>query len=466
MTDVASIVDRLAALPNIKDVPRPELEWIAAHGQLDSFAAGTLISHQGVPLDCLWIVLTGKITFAGDRGAGPRQVIEWGPGDVSGQLPYSRMVAPPGDARAGADTEALRVHRDNFPEMIRQCPAFVAHTVHVMVDRARRFRTSDLQDEKMLALGKLAAGLAHEINNPASATTRGAKQLRTVIAEADEAARALGSAGLSESVRAAVEKVRIACLAHDDGSVRSPMEQADREDAIADWLSRHHADPSYAVPLAETPLTLDGLDTLARAAPGPALDTALHWIATACTAESLVHDIEDAATRIHDLVAAIKRFTYMDTASGPEPVDIGAGLKDTVRVLAAKARARGASVSVDVPVDLPRAHAIGSEMNQVWLNLLDNALDAVTQGGHVTLRARAERGRIEVRITDDGAGIPSDVLPQIFDPFFTTKPPGQGTGLGLEITRQLVQQSQGTITVESQPGHTEFCISLAEATAT
>ena len=140
---------------------------------------------------------------------------------------------------------------------------------------------------------------------------------------------------------------------------------------------------------------------------------------------------------------------------------VGEGLRDTVRVLATKARAKGAAVSLDVAPDLPRAHAVGSELNQVWLNLLDNALDAVAQGGQVTLSACVEHGQVVVRVTDDGSGIPEDVLPQIFDPYFTTKPPGQGTGLGLEITRQLVRQSHGDITVDSRPGHTQFRVSFA-----
>ena len=191
------------------------------------------------------------------------------------------------------------------------------------------------------------------------------------------------------------------------------------------------------------------------------LDAALRWIATGCATQALAYDIEHAATRIHDLVAAVKRFTYMDAATGPESIDVSVGLRDTVRVLAAKARDRSASITLDIAPDLPRVHAIGGELNQVWLNLLDNALDAVQPSGHVTLSAGAERDRVVVRVVDDGTGIPADILPRIFDPFFTTKPPGHGTGLGLEIAHQLVRQSNGDIAVQSRPGHTEFRVSFA-----
>jgi signal transduction histidine kinase len=371
------------------------------------------------------------------------------------------MVAPPGDSYAREDTEALSIHRRLHPELVHHCPVFTAHTVHHMLDRARSFKTSDLQDEKLVSLGKLAAGLAHEINNPASATVRGAKQLRTLLAEADAASRALGAAGLTDEMLRAIEETRDSCLAHAEGAVRSPIEQADWEDTIADWLAQHQADPAHAGPLAETSATIAALDALARVAPAPMLDAALRWIATGCATQALAYDIEHAATRIHDLVAAVKRFTYMDAATGPESIDVSVGLHDTVRVLAAKARDRSASITLDIASDLPRVHAIGGELNQVWLNLLDNALDAVQPSGHVTLSAGAERDRVVVRVVDDGTGIPADILPRIFDPFFTTKPPGHGTGLGLEIAHQLVRQSNGDIAVQSRPGHTEFRVSFA-----
>jgi signal transduction histidine kinase len=461
MTDLDSLVDRLAALPNLKDVPRAELEWLADHSQPASYAAGSVVAPKGVRLEHLWVVLSGQITSQADRGAGPRWVTDWHAGDVSGKLPYSRMVGPPGDAYVSGETEILSLHERHFPELVHRCPVFTALTVHHMLDRARRFNASDLRDEKMVSLGKLAAGLAHEINNPASATVRAAKQLRGLLDEMDAASRALGAAGLTDEAQAAVERTRVACLAQNDPTVRSPVEQADREDAIADWLVRHRVDAAHAEPLAETSVSTETLDALARAAPDGALDTALRWIAAGCAAQALARDIEQAAARIHDLVAAVKRFTYMDSRAGPEPVDVAIGLRDTVRVLAAKARSRSAAVTLDIPPDLPPARGIGSELNQVWLNLLDNALDAVAASGRVTISARLEHDRVVVRVVDDGPGIPPDVLPHIFEPFFTTKPPGEGTGLGLEISRQLLRQTHGDLTVQSRPGHTEFRVSLA-----
>jgi signal transduction histidine kinase len=460
LTDPTALVDRLAALPKLAGIPRTELEWLVAHGTLEVHDAGTVIAPKGQRITKLWVILAGHVAVQVDRGVGPRRVMDWRAGDISGMLPYSRMTGPPGDNYLEARTEALAVNEEDFPEMVYRCPVFTAHCVHSMLDRARSFNSSDLQDEKMVSLGKLAAGLAHELNNPASATVRGAKQLLAILVQADVASRALGAAGLTDELFAAIEQVRSTCLAQPAGTVLSAVQQADREDEIADWLDQHEVDAAHAEALADTGVTIDALDTLATVTSGDALDAALRWIAAGCATHTLAMDIEQAATRIHELVAAIKRFTYMDGRAGPEPMDVEPGLRDTIRVLAAKAKAKGAAIVLDIAPQLPQVHASGSELNQVWLNLIDNALDAIPESGHVAISARSELDRVVVRVADDGPGIPLDVMPRIFDPFFTTKPPGQGTGLGLDITRRLLRQYHGDITVQSRPGRTEFRVSL------
>jgi signal transduction histidine kinase len=205
------------------------------------------------------------------------------------------------------------------------------------------------------------------------------------------------------------------------------------------------------------------LDELAAAITGDQLRASLRWVAAGCTVRGLARDIERAASRVHELVGAVKGFTYMDRAASPEPVDLARGLTDTLAVMAAKARGKSASLTVDVPADLPRVRGFGGELNQVWANLVDNALDAVSEGGRVTVTARALGARVVVRVTDDGPGIPPDVKSRIFDPFFTTKPVGMGTGLGLDIVRRLLDRNDGSIDVESAPGRTEFRVGLPVA---
>ncbi len=456
----ADLVDRLDALFASLKIPRTELEWLAEHSRPDTWEAGSVVAPKGRRIETLWVILSGHIAIYVDRGAGPRRVMEWRTGDVDGLLPYSRMTGPPGDTYVEETTRVLSLHESEFPELIHRCPVFTAHTVHIMLDRARAFNTSDLQDEKMVSLGKLAAGLAHELNNPASAALRNAKLLPEALARMDSASRALGAAGISGATAAAIARALSLCRAKPAGGVLSPIERADREDEITGWLKRHNSDPGHAPALAETAVTIESLDALADAIPGRILDAALHWLDTGCTAHVLAADIERAAKRIHEMVSAIKNFTYMDRLSGPESVDVEKGLRDTVLILASRARSKNASVTLDIEPNLPRAYATGGELNQVWLNLIDNALDALTESGHVAVSARRELDRIVVRVEDDGPGIPPDIAPRIYDPFFTTKPQGKGTGLGLDITWRLLRRYHGDISFDSRPGRTEFRVSL------
>jgi signal transduction histidine kinase len=460
VSDAAALLDRLASHHALTGVPTTELEWLVAHGTLECLETGTLLTRKGEPVEALYVILSGHLSHLVDQGGTWRKAIDWRAGDVTGMLPYSRMVVAPGNTLVQERSEIFRVDRAHLAAIAIECPHVTAALVHVMVDRARTFKVSDLQVEKMASLGKLAAGLAHELNNPASAAARSAQLVSEALIESDDASRALGAAGLDAKANALIERVRTVCLTTTTTSVLSPLERADREESFTDWLADHDVDDSLAAPLAETPVSLGLLDELAESLSGDKLRAALRWVATGCVVRGLARDIERAASRVHTLVTAVKGFTYMDHASAPEPVDLAKGLSDTLAVMGAKARGRSVSVTVDVPENLPRARGFGGELNQVWANLVDNAIDAVNDGGHVSVTARAEGGKVIVRVTDDGPGIPADVKSRIFDPFFTTKAVGKGTGLGLDIVRRLVDRNDGLIDVESAPGRTEFRVTL------
>jgi signal transduction histidine kinase len=454
-----SIQDRLSAHRLLVGAPPDQIAWLAARGRLVRLEPGDVVSPKGKPVQGLYIMLSGHMTISVDRGAGPHKVMEWRAGDVGGYLPYSRLVAAPGDVRIEVPSEIFMIPREEIPALIRECYELTAIFVHVMVDRARHFTSNDLHEEKMSSLGKLAAGLAHELNNPASAVARSAQGLKLRLSEVEKASRTLGAARLSEVQQAAVDRARERCLTAAGVTFgRSPVEQADREDSIAEWLKRHHADENAAEALAQSAVTLDALDQLAEALDGEALRATLAWLVAGCATYQLASEIEAAASKIHNLVAAVKGFTYMDQATMPKPVDVGQGLSDTLAVLNAKARGKQVGVNLEVEADLPRIQGFGGELNQVWANLVDNALDAAS--GHVTVAAGRQGQSVVVRVVDDGPGLPAEIRERIFDPFFTTKPVGQGTGLGLDIARRIVQKHQGQIEVDSRPGHTQFSVTL------
>jgi signal transduction histidine kinase len=454
------LLARLTAHRTIGNAPRAELEWLVAHGTLERYQTGDMIARKGQPVEALYIILKGHVAHVLDQGGSWRKAMDWHDGDATGMLPYSRMANAPGNSVIQEPTEILRVAREHLPALPIECPQVTAELVHAMVDRARAFKVSDLQVEKMASLGKLAAGLAHELNNPASAAARSAQLISEALAESEEASRAFGAANLDDRAQAVVERIRWACSGGPTTGVFSPLERADREEALTDWLLDHDLDDALAAPLGETNVTLALLDDLAAAVDGDRLRASLRWVAAGCTVRGLAQDVERAASRVHELVSAVKGFTYMDHAPSAEPVDLAKGLGDTLAVMAAKARAKSASLALDLPPDLPRVRGFGGELNQVWANLIDNALDAVGENGRVMVTARPEGARVVVRVTDDGPGIPAEVESRIFDPFFTTKPVGKGTGLGLDIVRRLVDRNDGSIEVESEPGRTEFRVAL------
>jgi len=454
------LIDRLAEHKALSSAPREELAWLVQHGTLRHLETGEILSHKGQQVEALYVVLTGHVTLSVDRPSGRQKVIEWRAGELSGIMPYSRLKAPPGNAIAEEPTEILAVPREQFHALTSSCPEITTMLVHAMIDRARLFTSNDLQNEKMISLGKLSAGLAHELNNPASAIERNAALLEDRLAEAEAATHALGVARLTDEQLSAVEATRSACIEKAPKGVLSPVQQAEREEQIADWLADHGLDESIAEALADTQVSIASLNELAIVVQGDSLEAVLRWAASGCAVRALAAEIQEAAMHISGLVSAIKGFTHMDQAMVAEPVEIAQGLANTVAVLRSKAGKKSAEVSIDVQPGLPRVCGFAGELNQIWGNLIDNALDAIPEKGMVEVTARRERGSVVVRVVDNGPGISASVRERIFDPFFTTKPMGEGTGLGLDIVRRLVRHNDGTIEVDSQPGRTEFRVGL------
>jgi signal transduction histidine kinase len=454
-----SVVDQLAALPVFESVPRTDLEWLATHGEVRTFPPGAVLIGPADSIQEMFVLIGGRLSlYVGNKGGGQRKLLQAGPGRVLGTIPYSRFQRPPGTTVIDEDLTLLALHQRHFPAMTREHPALTTALVHHMLDRAREFRTVQLNDDRLQSLSRLASGFAHELNNPASAAARTAQALVGLLEHEARAARELVGARLTDDQLAVVDAVRAESAR--PAPHRTALEAADREDDLAEWLTRHGVDARAAEPLGASALTIDTLESLSRALPPEVVGQVIRWVANGAAARDASHQIEAASCRIHDLVRAVKGFTFMDREGVPEAVDVARGLADTLAMLEGKARAKSATVHCETAPDLPRVDGFGSEINQVWEKLVDNALDAVGPQGNVTITATARGDSVLVRIADDGPGIPETIRTRIFDPFFTTKPVGQGTGLGLDMARRIVQNLGGDIDFSTQPGHTVFRVRL------
>jgi len=452
------VVERLAALSLFADVPRMQLEWFAGRGDVRVYAADTILLDVGAAIDEMFVVLTGRVAVNTNKGGVWRRATVSGPGGLHGAIPYSRGRTTVRRLTIEDDATIFVLQRAHFDELVRECPELTTVLVHEMIDRARSGRAEELHDERLRSLGRLASGLAHELNNPASAAARSALSIAGLLDEAESAARALARARLSDDQLDVLDAVRTACAA--PAPPLGALELADRENVLADWFDRQGIGFMGADALAASAVHVADLDRLAAAIPPPLFDAAIRWVASGHTARALAEQVASATGRIHDLVGAVKRFTFMDRESVPSEIDVAQGLADTLVMLENKSRTNSVAVRLEVAPDLPRVFGFGSEINQVWEKLVDNAIDAAGRDGHVTVGATFRGDTIFVHVTDDGPGIPKDHRARVFDPFFTTKPVGQGAGLGLDLVRRVVDFHNGDVHFTSEPGRTVFRVQL------
>jgi signal transduction histidine kinase len=426
---------------------------------------GTVVYQAGtVATIGLLLVVSGRLSVRMSLDGIEREVREVLPGEVGGFLPYSRIVKATGSVYADGPSDVLMIARDDMPAMTRECYDFTAKCVHTMVDRARAFRNEDLHREKMAALGRLSAGLAHELNNPSAAMARTAAELDESRREVAMASRAVAAPCENDAGRAALQALEEAAAREPDTPL-SPIALADREDHLVRWMEQRGLETDAAYVLAGTGLEEAQLDAADRALDVGALKAALRYVAAEAHARQLTRDLATAARRVHALVAAVKAHTHMDRARVPESLALGSHLRDTITLLGSKANARDVALDLAIEPDLPSVRGVVAELNHVWLNLLDNALDAAPQSGHVAMLAKADRGCVIVSVVDDGAGIAAEHIGRVFDPFFTTNDVGQGTGLGLNVVQTIVRNHGGTVDVSSRPGRTEFRVILPQSAA-
>jgi signal transduction histidine kinase len=473
MAGVEQLREDLRRFAVFSDLGEEELTWLAEHVTEQRLEPGDASVVEGSPADRMMMLVEGELQVRREKGPSDGWINTVLAGEVSGMLPFSRMTTFGVTARAVKRTRIIWLAAALFPEMLRRIPALEPRLVGLLTDRVREWTRLDQQREKLAALGKLSAGLAHELNNPAAAVQRSSSELRERIVALRGLAARLVECGLTPQsmnaalglYRQAIERSRaLAALpALPAGSELDPVAMSDREEALATWLEAHHVERAavLAGTLAQFGVEPSELDGLAAIAPGTFLPCLVGWMEGGLAAEGLLSEIASAAHRISELVAAIKSYSHMDSGQGRAEVDLRRELESTLTILAHKLRKKGVQVTRDFQRDLPPIEAFPGELNQVWTNLLDNAIDAVAPGGRVEVRAVREGELLRVDIRDDGPGIPAEIKSRIWEPFFTTKPVGEGTGLGLEVVKRIVvRRHGGTISVTSSPGDTCFTVRL------
>jgi signal transduction histidine kinase len=460
--------DKVEALRHVNvfaDLPDDQLQWFAEHTEEYRYVTGDVLFQKGDKPEFMVIYLEGEIHAYWDESdhdqvyigrAGDRST------EVSGMLPFSRMTEFQVTGRAVTDVRLLRFPVSLFPELMQRMPVLVQRLVGIMSDRVRESTTLDQQQDKLMALGKLSAGLAHELNNPAAGATRAANDLIETLKQLRVADMKLCAHDLTAQQQEAIDGFEMKALDRTAtaGQLNS-LDQSDREDEVSEWLESHRIEEPWKLSdnLVEAGIDSEALVQLLGDIPQTALVDVLSRVNCQLAAAKLASEVKTATTRISELVKAIKEYSYMDQASVQE-VDIHKALENTLLILKYKLRKKDIKVTRDYAESLPLIKAYGSELNQVWTNLIVNAVDAMSEGGKLKVRTKREPTDILVEIRDNGVGIPASARSRIFEPFFTTKTVGEGTGLGLVTVARIVRKHRGNVRFESKPGDTCFQVRL------
>ena len=448
----------LLRVPAFADLPDDQIAWFISQSQELSLKEGDTYLRQGDPADWMFVILEGQLQVQGELG-GETVVISIKPGEITGVLPFSRMKQFPITGRAATDGRVLRFPASMFPELVQKMPELTKRLVALMSDRIRETTRVEQQRDRLAALGKLSAGLAHELNNPASAAKRAVSQLRGILKRIKDASHELGARELTSTQKAEIEKLE-STLIERDAPPADTLTVSILEEKIDSLLHSHGQNDLWqlAADLARRNARPEVLESLFANLDAETARAALVRIAASLEVASLLNEIESSASRISDLVGAIKEYTFMDQ-SPVQNVDIVKSLETTLTILNHKLK-HGVAVARDYQRVPFLVNSFGSELNQVWTNIIDNAIGAMNGKGELRIRTYREDNCVVVEIGDNGPGIPPKVLPHIFEPFFTTKGVGEGTGLGLDTVQRIVKKHRGNIQVSSKPGDTCFQVRL------
>jgi len=461
--------DRVEALRRVHvfaDLPEDQLQWFAENVHDNRYAVGDVLFQKGDPPDWMTIFIEGEMHAYRDDNAHDGYVYIARAGDpsseVTGMLPFSRMTQFTVTGRAVMPSRVMRFPVNLFPELLQRMPVLAKRLVGIMTDRVRESTTANQQQDKLMALGKLSAGLAHELNNPAAGATRAANDLIVTLAELRAADLRLCHHDLTTDQESVIRSFETNALEHTATAAQmNSLEQSDREEIVSAWLEEHGIEDAWKLSgnLVEAGIDAADLEQLSDEIEANAFADVLARVNAQLAAAKLASEIKTSTARISELVGAIKEYSYMDQAAVQE-VNIHKGLDSTLIILKHKLKKKSIQLTREYDETLPHIKAYGSELNLVWTNLIVNAVEAMPEGGTLKIRTRKEPTDIMIEIRDNGSGIPENLKSRIFEPFFTTKPVGEGTGLGLDAVARIVRKHRGNIRFDSKPGDTCFQVRL------
>lgn len=453
--------DELRDVTILKDLQESQLAWFSDHGERIDLGPGDRMFERDQPSDFMFIIVAGTIQRFEEIGGQWLVAATNRGGEVTGMLPYSRMTNYPGHAVAAEESRVLRIKASDFKEMLSVSEEIGRRLVAVMSDRVRVDVRLEQQRDRMEALGRLSAGLAHELNNPAAAVRRAANNLSDQLTSLPPLVLSMMESRMEEPAIQALE--RLWGLARERQSkVLSPLERSGQEEELADWLEARNVANRWEIAgtFVDAGLTIDDLEEFAVSNFPLVVPQAVAWVAGGLAADRLVAEIDSSAARVSELVSSIKMYSHMDRSAEHKPTDVRQGLDSTLTMLSHTLKEKNIQVEREYDQSLPAIPANAGELNQVWTNLIENAIGAMGDGGTLRICVGRKDGWMAVRIIDDGHGIPDEIQARIFEPFFTTKGVGEGTGLGLDIAMRIVKTHQGHIEVDSKPGWTEMCVRL------
>lgn len=458
--------DLIDLFESISKVDTQDLEYLIKKSELRVYPAGELVFKPETPTDHMIFILSGTVRAYTVQQNQTKEFAILQSGDITGLLPYSRLTSSKAYGEVQTETSVLALHRDDMPELIRNHYSLTEALVHHMSSRIRSFTKVQQQNEKMMALGKLSAGLAHELNNPASAIVRSSKELQSHLKSIPNNFKKVISIKMPPEEVDLVNNLLFEKIENGIKKRYTLLERQSLEDDLAECLEERGVEDGYELAdnLIEFGFSCEDVEGIFEKTGDGHFIPVMKWVNDNLSTDRMVKEIEDASSRIASLVNSVKNFTHMDQTPDKVKADIHSGLDNTLTMLNHKVKKNSIIVNRNYDESIPNPKIIISQMNQVWTNLIDNAIDAMEgiKEPKLEIDTRRENEFIKTIIRDNGSGISEEIQNKIFDPFYTTKAIGKGTGMGLDVVRNIVEGHNGSIKIKSEMGKTEFevCIPI------